>query len=141
MKEASFTLVPSLADVRKLFEAWRQTRTYRSPIPEQLWVAAASLAPSYPLSKISTTLRLNYSNLKKHVAALSYSPDRSRDEEVSFLELPQAGNALHGVSPGPAYPCTVDLAKPSGERMSCTFYGSVPADLVHLVQAFVNHKS
>jgi len=141
MNNIPFPLVPSLEDVRKLFESWRATRQYKCPIPDQLWQAAISLAPCYPLSKISTTLRLNYSDLKKRVDAFPCSEAIEMDDEVAFVELPFGVKDM-GVSPGQRrpYPCTLEMEKPSGERMSCTFYESVPEDLVYLVKAFVNHK-
>jgi len=141
MSELSFPLVPSLDDVHHLFETWRTTRQYKCPIPDQLWQAAVSLAPSYPLSTISKTLSLNYSELKKRVERFSGSETRVKKDEISFVELPVSMKDQVSPSDHVAYPnpSTLNLVKPSGERLSCTFYESVPEGLVSLVKAFVHH--
>ena len=50
----------SLAKVQQEFEAWRNTRTKRTTIPEYLWQAAVDLSPHYSLTKISRTLSVDY---------------------------------------------------------------------------------
>ena len=140
MQSVPAPLVPSLHDVRMLFETWRTTRQYRCRIPDQLWAAATTLSSSYPLSKISTTLRLNYSDLKKRVDEFSFPHRPESTEEISFVELPiRAAETTRPTQRGP-HPCTLELEKPSGERLSCTFYASFPEELVPLLKTFFSAK-
>lgn len=140
MNDISYPLVPSLEDVRKLFETWRATRQYKCPIPDQLWQAAAALTPSYPLSKISTTLRLNYADLKKRVTSSPCFEETNGEDELSFVELPFGVREKQSTDNRPLYSCRLEMEKPSGERMSCIFYESVPDELESLVKAFIHHK-
>ena len=79
---------PSLEDVTERFRAWRLTRKCRSRIPEELWDAAAALSEQYSLHPIATTLRLNHSSLRDHVAARIPEKDVEVSQDLRFLELP-----------------------------------------------------
>ena len=58
-----------LERLRGRFERWRQTREPHTRIPDSLWAAAARLAGRYGLSKITSTLGVNYQALKRRLAA------------------------------------------------------------------------
>ena len=58
---------PGLEDVRVQFEKWRRIRGRRRAIPESLWVSAVSLYPEVSPNRISRTLRLNHTALKRYV--------------------------------------------------------------------------
>jgi len=46
-----------LQAVRDAFDEWRRSRKKRSPIPVDLWHAAANLSPFYPTHQIAKALR------------------------------------------------------------------------------------
>lgn len=87
---------PALEEVHELFERWRKGRRGRDPIPEALWEAAVSLTDGYPVNKIARRLHLNHNDLK----------NRARNQ-ITFIELPAAT----------AIECTIEIEKPTGERM------------------------
>ena len=60
---------PSIEDIKRQFEHWRETRTKRTPIPKHLWASAISLAHDHSICKIAKTLRLDYNHLKRRVQA------------------------------------------------------------------------
>jgi hypothetical protein len=90
---------PALKHVQELFERWRRQKKRRDPIPQALWNAAVSLTDRYSVHRISRQLRLNFNDLKA----------RARDRPPAFIELTLAGPGHAG--------CTVEMAKPTGERM------------------------
>ena len=91
---------PTLKEVEELFCRWRQVKKHRQPIPEALWKAATSLSAWYSINEISKRLHLSYSELKAHtVSAVESIP--------AFVELP----ALCATE------CTIEMEKPSGERV------------------------
>ncbi|MCP4755055.1 MAG: hypothetical protein GY866_29605, partial [Proteobacteria bacterium] len=68
-KEASGILDPALETVRLQFEKWRAGKGVNERIPVELWEAAVNLAETLSFGKITETLRLCYSRLKKRVEA------------------------------------------------------------------------
>ena len=101
---------PCLEAVQAQFEQWRRFRGKRRPIPTSLWVSAASLYPEYSLHRISKTLRLNHTALKRYVQGPS--SDLSMAAGEAFIEL--------GFSAGPApdRPCVIEMRHPNGSRMT-----------------------
>lgn len=59
--------IPTVENVLEQFEAWRQNRVKRSAIPDALWQAAVNLCQEHTISKVCSTLRLNYADLKHRV--------------------------------------------------------------------------
>ncbi|MDZ7762479.1 MAG: hypothetical protein U5L00_19805 [Desulfovermiculus sp.] len=76
---------PSLEEVKRQFDHWRETRLKRSPIPNDLWASAVSLAKKYSICTIAKTLRLNYSHLKRRVQAeQAQAPSQSGPSFIEF---------------------------------------------------------
>ena len=67
--------------------------TRSEAIPFPLWEAAVCLTDSHSVFQVARTLRLDYSDLK------------ARTKSVAFVEL------------DPFMECSVEIEKPSGERM------------------------
>jgi hypothetical protein len=86
----------ALEEVHELFEQWRKGKTRRDPIPETLWEAAVSLTDGCSVNKIARRLHLNHNDLK----------NRSHNH-IAFIELPLATPVE----------CTIEIEKPTGERM------------------------
>jgi hypothetical protein len=58
----------SLDDVKTHFEHWRTTRIkQRERIPQYLWEEVKTLLDRYPLSEITTALRINTSQIKDNL--------------------------------------------------------------------------
>ena len=112
-----------LEAVRTQFEDWRQSRDKRSPIPESLWKAAASLYPAYSLNRISKSLRLNHTQLKHYVKWPSPEPSMAVAEQ--FINL--------GIA-APACQCTVEMRHPDGKCMSVQGLNS--RDLINIARLF-----
>jgi len=76
---------PSLEEVKRRFEHWRETRLKRSPIPNDLWASAVSLAKEHSICTIAKTLRLDYNVLKKR--AIAKQPEAASQAGPSFIEF------------------------------------------------------
>ena len=109
---------PTMEAVQELFDRWREKRKHRDPIPPALWGAALSLTGSHSVYRVAKRLRLQYINLK---ARAEGRPAPGRDTKVStFIDF---GTLT----------ATVEIAKPTGERMTIT--GS--CNVVDLVRVFL----
>lgn len=91
---------PALEHVQELFDQWRQHKKRRDSIPPSLWDAAVSLTGTHSIHRISRQLRLNFNDLKV----------RAKDRGLAFVELTMPPGT-HLVE------CTIEMEKPSGERM------------------------
>ena len=78
----------SIERVRQRFERWRATRRphRRSPIPPALWAAAIAVARQHGLCPTARTLHLDYTALKKRLAAAHVGHLTSASP--TFVELP-----------------------------------------------------
>ena len=98
--------VLSLEEVKARFEEWRQNRTGKAAIPDELWSAAAEVARREGVSRTSTALRVEWNHLKRRVATSGITSRQLAPPE--FIEL---------VAP-PAQPrreCTVELEGRKGK--------------------------
>ena len=73
----------SLTEVQDQFETWHKNRGKKKAIPDSLWAAAANLADSYQISEIANALRLNYTDLHRHIQSRT-SPVTP---ECTFVEI------------------------------------------------------
>jgi hypothetical protein len=82
-----------LEQLRGRFEEFRSTQITRGRLPEALWKEAAEAARRYGLNPVAQTLRLDYSRLKKRMAAAAGRNVSKRTKErrpaADFLELIQ----------------------------------------------------
>ena len=78
-------LPKDLAQARSRFEAWRQRRPGRQPIPQPLWDLAVRLASTHGVSRTATVLGLGYYSLKQQAEAAAQQPPPRRP---AFVELP-----------------------------------------------------
>jgi hypothetical protein len=109
--------LPTLEIVQDLFDRWREKRKHRDPIPPALWEAAISLTSSHSVYRIAKRLRLNYINFRARVESRTVI---GRDNGTpSFIELVPIT-------------LTVEMTKPTGERMTIT--GS--CNVAELARAF-----
>ena len=61
--------VPDIQDVQARLEQWRQSRTKRGRIPDELWAAAAALARRDGVSRTAAALHLDGGKLKRQMGA------------------------------------------------------------------------
>jgi hypothetical protein len=95
-------------------EAWRQSQTQLTRLPEAVWAAAASLANTHGVGCVARALRLDYNKLKQRVKqdcplALLPAPGPA----PAFVEL-QLADSLAGNSGG----CRIELADAAGRKMA-----------------------
>ena len=117
-----------IGQVRQQFQAWRQSRKKRTPIPQDLWNAAVVLTERYSICNVSKALGLNYTALKEQV--IKTTPRHISTEPVcssTFVELP---------CPAPALESTMEMIKPDGAVMKIQIKGATRWDLLELGKAF-----
>ncbi len=62
--------VARMERVRRRLERWRGTRAHpRSPIPDDVWVAAVALARQHGLSQTARAVCIDYGALRAHLQA------------------------------------------------------------------------
>ena len=115
MTRGKSSRVPSIDDVRSRFEQWRQTRQGKTPIPDELWSAAAAVARRDGVNPTAMALHLDGGKLKRRMAT-SGRPAR-KEPPAAFIEL----LAPSKVRSGSHLPeCTLELEGRNGKlRMHC----------------------
>jgi hypothetical protein len=97
-------VAPELAQAAAAFARWRNTTAVGARIPEALWSQAAELAATHGVAKVATTLRLDYTRLKRRVAGRAVA---ATSPPPAFVEL-TVGLPSHG--PG----CVLALSNAAG---------------------------
>lgn len=123
---------PTLEEVRRQFEAWRETKTPGSRIPEALWDAAVILCEQHPRSKVALTLRLNATALKNQIAIRQVN-----DESPAVVE---PASLIEFSLPAPHHhrpDCVVEMENRQGDRMKIYWTDPPPTHLVTLSRAFL----
>lgn len=73
----------TIDEVRARFEEWRKNRQGKSPIPDELWSAAAQLARKDGINRTAAELHLDGGKLKRLMGAKA----KSRKPVPTFVEL------------------------------------------------------
>jgi hypothetical protein len=109
----------TIEEVRARFEAWRQNRQGKSPIPDELWSAAAELARKDGINRTAAELHLDGGKLKRLMGAKAPAP--------TFVELltPQAISCPE---------CTIELEGRRG-TVRIQLKGASTSDLAGLSRA------
>jgi hypothetical protein len=123
--------------VRRRFEAWRRNRSAGGGprIPPHLWAAAVRAATEYGLCRTARTLGLDYTALKRRVAAVEPGigrdgmPEPSSPAGAAFVELP-------AVASGGGCECLLEWEDPAGARMQVLLKDAQPAHLAALSRSF-----
>jgi hypothetical protein len=128
------TLPPEVYKVARGLEVWRTSAQRGRRIPEALWDAAASLARTYGVSRVSAALRLSYSDLQRR--ARGHRGTRTRPPaQPTFIQLaaPTVGTSLDHCG-------TLELVHTCGSRLILRLPEAKPEDLLPLVEAFLGHR-
>ena len=115
----------TLAEVQEQFETWRKNRGKKKAIPETLWAAAANLSDYYQISEIANALRLNYTDLHRHIQS---RPSRGTPE-CTFVEVDRScGGNVSGYS--------IELEDRFGSRIKVSCSGGSSMNLTELIKTF-----
>ena len=129
----------NIEKVRARVEHWRKTRHKRSPMPEDVWEAAASLARIHGVYRIARDLRLNYENLKKRVGqALRGSRDQKK-RSGGFVEL-GAAQLLASSRPSASQRTEVELSDGDGSRLTVRLADGEALDVLGLAETFWSRR-
>jgi len=93
MSRGKNSRIPSIDDVRSRFEQWRQTRQGKSPIPDELWSAAAAVARRDGVNPTAVALHLDGGKLKRRMA-ITGPASRRASPPAAFVELLAPSQAL-----------------------------------------------
>lgn len=118
----------TMEEVQRQFDAWRETRKRRSPIPALLWEAAVGLAGQYSAHRIARTLRLNHTELRKRIDSVKTADNTVASSAVDFVEcsIPMMGNSG----------CLIEMEGRHGDKMRIFLAGERAVDLVGLGRSF-----
>ena len=113
----------TIDEVRGRFEEWRQNRQGKSPIPDELWSAAAELARKDGVNRTAAELHLDGGKLKRLMGAKTTSGKPA----PTFVELlaPRAVSVPE---------CTIELEGRRG-TVRIQLKGASAADLAGLSRA------
>ena len=114
--------------LRCQFEAWRQTRKHGERIPESLWEAAAKLAGTVGVGRLSRALGVGYYALKER-AQHDRRASRSGHQAAAFIELPLP-------TPTPRSEYLVELEDGRGAKMTLRLAPGSGSEVLALAQAF-----
>ena len=98
-------VTPELTQVAAALAHWRAQAPVGARIPEALWSQAVALAATHGISKVAVTLRLDYTRLKRRVAAASAPLSAPPDFVALTLDLPPRTSGGTLVLSHPAGPC------------------------------------
>ncbi len=123
---------PELFQLARDLERWRAKTRRGRRIPEDLWDAAARLAGTYGVSRISAVLKLSYSDLQRRAQGASSTPMQAPS---TFVELP----APKG-STGLSCQGTIELVHACGARLMLRLPEAKAEDLWALLRAFLDSR-
>lgn len=124
-------LAPDLDHVCREFDAWRQRRRGRAPIPSRLWALAVAQARAAGVHFTARRLRLNYYALKQRADGVGAGRPLGARAVPAFVEVMTSDRPLAGSSE-----CVIDLADARGATMRIVLKGTALPDLAALSQMF-----
>ena len=120
------SLPADLAKLQSRFEHWRNTRSTRSPIPQDLLQAARDLLGRYSISAVCHACRLHPSSLRKsaqtrpvHAPPAKVTRQPSTITPPAFYSLPATVSLAEPGSPITT-DCRLVLERPDGARLTLT---------------------
>lgn len=113
---------------RARFEQWRNSRSRKSPIPDELWKLAIDAARQQGVNPAAQQLRLDAGILKRLLVASE--PRRSKTRRrPKFVELIAPATVA---SPG----CVIEFESAAGSKMRVLWKTAVAPDWANLLRAW-----
>ena len=119
-----------LAQLRGRIERWRCTRVKRSPMPADLWTAAADLARGLGPYRVARELRIGYESLKDR---LGVDRESGGGEAPAFVAVD--GAALFGAAPATGH-AEVEVSDAGGLKVVIRLAAGQAVDWAAMVAAF-----
>jgi hypothetical protein len=107
-------------------------------MPTDLWEEAVWLAREHGVYRVSSTLGLNYENLKRRAMVVSGERRDTGVESGGFIEL--KGSQLLGSSPPERAEMVLELADGNGARLKVRLPLGVHLDVQGLAEAFWSRR-
>jgi len=130
----SKTPIISLEEAKARFEAWRQNRKGKEAIPDELWSAAAAVARKEGVSRTSAELRVEWNQLKRHIAGATRLSRQTLPPTFVELTAPRPQSLPAGISSRPDFvgiECTIELEGRRG-KLRILLKGASASDLATL---------
>ena len=127
----------TLEEVQRQFNSWRKKRKHRTSIPPRLWNAAVSLAGRYSTHKISITLRLNHTQLRKRI---SLAGAAGKTTASAPPPIPFANFVEYTVCPPHKPECLIEMENRHGDKMRIFVSVESSLDLLSLGKSFWSRK-
>lgn len=119
------------ADIKAVadrIETWRRTRKKRSPMPADLWRAAAVLAQSHGVYRISQALRVRYETLREWTKGESGAA-ATNGKSTKFVEVALGGPPA---GEGPV----IELADGGGAKLTIRLPAGSMVNIAEVTQAW-----
>jgi hypothetical protein len=123
-----------IEELRERIEYWRRTRQKKSPMPTELWEAAARAAHRHGIYTVAKDLRLSYDSLKKRTESREESEDTVGVGD--FVEV--SGAEFVGWSEMSG--AEIELSDGSGRVLKISLPGGMGLDIRGLTEAFWNRQ-
>ena len=111
----SSTTPDQLDLVKQAFQEWRESRPKMSKIPNYLWEMVKPLMDEYPISMVSRSQGLSYSQLKQNAIKESVSFVEAVSYTTSEIEVHQPTDDNCQVQT-----CDIELTRPCGSALKIT---------------------
>ena len=111
----SSTTPEKLDLVKQAFQEWRDSRPKMSKIPIYLWEMVRPLMDEYPISMVSRSLGLSYSQLKQNVIEPSVSFVEAVSYTSSKIEVHKSVD-----DNSQEQTCDIELKRPCGSVLKIT---------------------
>ncbi|WP_295394721.1 hypothetical protein [uncultured Thiodictyon sp.] len=124
----SLPAAADLAQTAAAFAHWRSTTSAGARIPEELWSRAVELAARHGVSKVATTLRLDYAGLKRRLTARTAPPPVPCAAPPAFVEM------MLGLPPsGPG--CVLTLSDARGRSLRIEWTGTATSEVATVARS------
>lgn len=120
-----------LAQLRQRLQEFRQVRTTRGGLPEQLWQEATQAARRHGVNVTAKVLGLAYSGLKMRMEGTHHPKHKAKTTPIpTFVELV-------GPVVGTTNSCTLEVEAAQGGKLRLDLKAVTTTELASLIRAFM----
>ncbi len=124
----SLPAAADLAQTAAAFAHWRNSTSQGARIPKELWSRAVGLAARHGVSKVATTLRLDYTGLKRRLTARTAPAPVPTTAPPPFVEM------LLGLpASGPG--CVLTLSDARGRSLRIEWTGTATGEVATVARS------